>query len=295
MILLGCVVAVGAVVGLIGAAFVSRWPRLEAPAVRPTTVRSEVRRHPKLQDFLADRRDPAVVTGLTLTLAVVTVVLALAGVGILLAMIRANTGLADFDLRFAEFAARNASPTSTTILRDLSNVGGTMGVIVIGLVVCAIELKRLPSRAVPAFLVLCIGGQFAVANLIKVLVDRARPAIDQLTGFSSTSFPSGHAVAAAATLAGCAFLLTRRRSHRVRVVLAGIAAGLAAAVASTRVFLGVHWFTDVLAGLLIGWAWFAICSIAFGGPLLRFGVPVAVAESEADHEVSEQQHQRATR
>ena len=45
------------------------------------------------------------------------------------------------------------------------------------------------------------------------------------------------------------------------------------AIAATRVLLDVHWLSDVVAGLALGWAWFAVCAIAFGGRLLRFGAP----------------------
>ena len=54
------------------------------------------------------------------------------------------------------------------------------------------------------------------------------------------------------------------------------------AVASSRVLLDVHWLSDVIAGLLLGWGWFAICGIAFGGRLLQFGAPAELAAAVAD-------------
>ncbi len=155
-----------------------------------------------------------------------------------------------------------------------------MVLVPLSVVVAAVMALRHRGRvgAIVGFLAVTVGGQYAVVDLIKVAVNRTRPNVDRLTGFSGASFPSGHAAAAAAAFAAFALLAGIGRSPGARALLAGAAVGLAAAVAASRVFLGVHWLTDVLAGLLIGWSWFALCSIAFGGRLLRFGAPVEQAQ-----------------
>jgi undecaprenyl-diphosphatase len=58
--------------------------------------------------------------------------------------------------------------------------------------------------------------------------------------------------------------------------------GIAVAVATSRVLLDVHWVSDVIAGLALGWAWFCVCAIAFGGRILRFGAAAETAARAAD-------------
>jgi membrane-associated phospholipid phosphatase len=275
------VIAAGLAVGAIVTALATRWPSVEAPRVPPATIGEEVRRHPEAAQALEEHAEPTVLTGVALTVAAGVVVLGGLAVGVLLVMVRREVGFARWDLSAASWGAKHATEVSSEFLRNVSMIGGTAGILVIVLVTAVLEYRRIPSRAIIAFLIAVAVGQNLLANGIKVFVDRARPDLSQLTGFSGSSFPSGHSTAAAAVLAGVALVVSRRRSPRVRAVIAGAAAGLAAAVATTRVFLGVHWLTDVMAGLALGWAWFALCSIAFGGRIMRFGAPVIVAESMA--------------
>jgi undecaprenyl-diphosphatase len=275
------VIGAGVVVGAIVTLLASKWPSVEAPRVQASTIGEEVRRHPRAARALEERADPTVLTGFALTVAAAIVVIGGLAVGVLLLMVRREVGFARWDRRAASWGAEHATEASTQFLRDVSMIGGTLGILVIVLVVSVLEYRRIPSRAALAFIAAVAIGQNLLANGIKALVDRARPELSQLTGFSGSSFPSGHSTAAAAVLAGVALLISRRRSPRVRALIVGVAAGLAAAVATTRVFLGVHWLTDVMAGLALGWAWFALCSIAFGGRLLRFGAPAIQAESMA--------------
>ena len=264
MILLLTIGAGAAVAGIVGLV-ARRWPQVEAPRVSGETIVEEVKRHPGLAGHLRHHFNPKTETGIALTIAVALVVGAAVGIGILLAMIRTRlrAGVVGHAPGAIRRRARNHRAT-TDVLRALSQFGGTNGVVLLAVVVCVVEYVRRPTRSLPLFLALVVGGQFAMSNGIKFLVERARPDLNRLTGYAGTSFPSGHSTAAAATLAAVALVTTRGRSRQIKAGAAAVAAGLAAIVAATRVFLGVHWFTDVIAGLLLGWGWFALCSIAFG-------------------------------
>jgi undecaprenyl-diphosphatase len=167
--------------------------------------------------------------------------------------------------------------TSVATLKVLTLLGTTAVVVLVGVATAAYALWRWRSRAIPAFLAIVIGGQLVLSNLIKGTVARVRPDVRPLAGFSGPSFPSGHATAAAATFGAIAIVLGRDSTSRRRMMLAGMAVCIAVAVACSRVFLGVHWLTDVIGGLVLGWSWIALCAVAFGGRVMRFAAPARAA------------------
>jgi membrane-associated phospholipid phosphatase len=261
------------------------WPALRfGPRIDSGKVRNEVHRHPRKAAVVSARLDSSALTGLALTLAGAIVVVGAVLFGLVFIMIRRHFGFADFDLSASRFAARHATHGSTTILQAFTQLGGAVVLAPMAVVVWLTVGRRRSATASFAFLVLAVGGQFAMADLVKWIVDRARPNFDRLTGFSGTSFPSGHATSSACCLAAFALLAGVGRSPRAQAALASMAVGLAAGIACSRVFLGVHWLTDVIGGLVLGWAWFALCSIAFGGRLLDFARPAEEMEHavEAD-------------
>ena len=113
--------------------------------------------------------------------------------------------------------------------------------------------------------------------MLKQIVSRQRPVVLHLVVANGYSFPSGHTCAAAAGWSAIALVLGRDRHKAVRAALAAMAALIAVSVAASRALLGVHWLTDVIGGLAVGWGWFMIVAIIFGGRAQRLGDPVATA------------------
>jgi membrane-associated phospholipid phosphatase len=284
VLILLALVAVALVGGLLAAWAARRWPKVD-PTRAVVAAAREGSKHHAPPSFLRARMDPGTATGLGLTLALVGVVAGGAILGVLALLVRASdTGLVALDRSAATWGAHNATTLSTTVLRVITQLGATVTITVLSIAVAAFEYRRAPSRSVPGYLALAVIGQMAIVNLIKLVIARARPDIDPLAGFTGASFPSGHTTAAASFYAAAALMLGRGRSLRVRSILAGVAVAVALAVGASRVLLGVHWLTDVLAGLALGWSWFAICGVAFGGRMMRFAAPVEAAQVAAETE-----------
>jgi undecaprenyl-diphosphatase len=105
-----------------------------------------------------------------------------------------------------------------------------------------------------------IGGEI-ISTVLKAGFDRPRPElVAHAARVFSASFPSGHAMLSAVTFLTIGALLTRVHSdRRVKVYFMALAVLLTVAVGLSRVYLGVHYPTDVLAGWCIGAAWAAVC------------------------------------
>ncbi len=283
MLIVLVLMSVAVIGGVLASLAAHRWPAVDPTRVVAAAAREGSKHEDAPQSFLRARVDPGAATGLGLTLALAGVVIGGAVLGVLALLVRASdTGLVTLDRSAAVWGAHNETTLSTTVLRAVTQLGATVTITILSIAVAVFEYRRAPSRSVPGYLALVVIGQLVIVNLIKLVVARARPGIDPLAGFSGASFPSGHTTAAASFYAAAALMLGRGRSLQVRSILAGVAVGGALAVGASRVFLGVHWFTDVLAGLALGWSWFAICSVAFGGRLMRFAAPVEAAQVAAE-------------
>lgn len=279
LVLLACA-ACAVLVGLLAAFVVAAQPVLDpgSPQATGRLVRRGLRARGWLHSVASARPQAASATSVALVASAVALVAGATTIGVLLWMVRARWGVADIDESAARWASEHATSRSTDVLRLVTDLGATTTVVVLALVVALVELRRARPGGVVAFLVLALAGQGVITNVVKHAVDRARPDIDPLGSYGGPSFPSGHSAAAAAAFAAFALVLGRRRGQRMRAWLFAAAGAAAGAVAATRVLLGVHWVTDVIAGVVLGWTWFACCAIAFGGRWLRYGAPVELAE-----------------
>lgn len=277
LLLLILALTVGLLVGLA----VWRLPRTVAPS-QPALesarkIGEAMERHRSLLRVLRARLDPAAATGLALTLALLAVIGGGVLFGLLAYLVRSNAHLLGVDNGLARWGNAHATTFSTHALNVVTQLGGIYLVVALCVVLALGETIVERNGWVIPFVGAVMVGEEILTLTVKDLAHRVRPAFNPAAATLGPSFPSGHSATAAAFYACAALLIGRHRQRPARAALAGLAVGLAVAVAASRVLLDVHWLTDVLAGLALGWAWFSVCAIAFGGRLLRFGAGAETA------------------
>jgi len=163
---------------------------------------------------------------------------------------------------------RNASDLSDPIgppwieemARDITALG-SYAVLSIIFSAVVIYLFMARQRGAAFWVLAAVGGGVVLSNLLKLVYERPRPdLVPHAARVFTTSFPSGHATLSAITyLTLGALLASLHGSLRFKVYFLSLAILLTIAVGISRIYLGVHYPTDVLAGWCIGAAWAALC------------------------------------
>ena len=146
------------------------------------------------------------------------------------------------------------------MMRDFTALGG-VGVLTLLTIAACGYLILLHKWRVALSVVLAVAGGVLMSQLIKAGIDRPRPDLVLHGSYVSTaSFPSGHSMMAATVYLTLAAMLARVHPRwRSRAYLIGCAISIVLLVGISRVYLGVHWPTDVLAGWSVGAGWAIGC------------------------------------
>ena len=207
---------------------------------------------------------PAVAT-LILILAVTATIGAILvySAGQILEAVGEGDGIALWDRPVLDWAVQQRTPVLTATLLWFTTTGGPLWQPIIMLSIALLLWWRWRDPT-PMLLILATEvGAVAISAAAKRVVNRARPpTIDAVFPYeTSPSFPSGHTMQAFAIATILAYLLIRHIGHRhglLRAAIGAIALVYASTMGFSRVFLGYHWLTDVIAAACLGVAWAAV-------------------------------------
>ncbi|MET3804032.1 undecaprenyl-diphosphatase [Nakamurella sp. UYEF19] len=178
-----------------------------------------------------------------------------------LSAVRSGRSILGADPAVLHFMVGHRTDTLTVLAKVASTVASPVGLVITLLLVLVLHVRRTRKfdQVIVALVVLI--GVNLINTVIKMWVARPRPDLaDRVPGVSAQglSFPSGHTIQSAAIYGVIAVVLWRT-FRQIRPWVAGLVAALLTIVVGlSRLYLGVHWFTDVLAGWIFGASWLAL-------------------------------------
>lgn len=198
-----------------------------------------------------------------LTLAVALLGASLLGFAKLASDVLAGDPIVGFDSAVAVWLHGHSMPALTVLFLAVTQLGSTL-VLVVGAVAAVAALAARRRLADAALVATAIAGGELLDAVLKAIVHRGRPEFaDPIATAGGYSFPSGHAMAALTLYGALAYVIARRvGGARRRAVWVGLALAVVVLVGVSRVYLGVHYLSDVLAGYAAGAAWLLLCILA---------------------------------
>jgi len=169
-----------------------------------------------------------------------------------------SEGVASLDQPVLDAAVSTRSTTTEEWVTRFTDLGGTIGMPVIAVVLVTVLAVKRRSWLPVVLMGIAAAGSVLITVLGKDLAGRVRPpmslAVPPLE--TSPSFPSGHTLNATVVLGVLAYLVMLGRRHlRSKLLVGSVVVVFVVAMGLSRVWLGHHWLTDVIAGWLVGLAW----------------------------------------
>ena len=177
---------------------------------------------------------------------------------------------ARFDQTVRAFIHSFAAPFLTSLMRAASFVGSTLFLILLGIVIVATLYVKKHRHGAILFAVTTVSAG-VLNSLLKLAFHRARPEPFFNTILpASYSFPSGHSLGSFCFYLALAAILTNRiEKFWLKITIWTVALSLVLLIGISRIYLGVHYPSDVLAGFVVGFIW--VVTIAVGDKLIHAG------------------------
>jgi membrane protein DedA with SNARE-associated domain/membrane-associated phospholipid phosphatase len=211
------------------------------------------RRFPAQASWLAGRVDPARATGFPLSVWVMGGVIATWLFGGMLQDVVAREEAVRFDPGVLRWFVEHRVDWLTGFMKGVTWLGSNAFVIPVALIVAAVFVVRRRSYRPFAQLGAAVVSSIVLYDVVEDVVHRARPPVAvRLVHVSGYSFPSGHATVAVAVWGAITLVLASGRRSRTKVLLGAGAGMISLVVGVSRLYLGVHWFTDVVGGFALG-------------------------------------------
>jgi len=265
--LLGLLVALLVLVALVGPWLVRHAGDLLAGLTRAigrvgrwTLVRRVRERYPQAWAFLSRRFAAGEYLGLHLTIGLLLSLGALWLFGGIAEDVIHHDPITAFDVTVANLMHEHASPTLTEIAKGITLLGSPAFIVPWGLIAAFILLSRRDYLTAGGWVAALLGGAL-LDGVLKQIFHRPRPIWDvPIISARGFSFPSGHAMGSLVAYGMLAYLVWRELPHAWgRMALAGGTLVLVLLIGLTRMYLGVHYFSDVIAGYAAGTVWLAAC------------------------------------